>query len=261
VQNRDALGARHLAQMFVDVYPDIDVLIVDPGGSVLAQVGCVDPPSQIAGIVSMADLAAGKSVRGIGAHGCESPTSQAPPAFLLGASIEGGSGVVVCLPLDAGYLQNASAKLGLELALGVLPSASGARVVGHTPNFPAGALAVVSHESTIVDVGPRSWAVARFEPHGPVGALGQIGMIAALDVTDIRLIVRRNLAYALCALAVASALSLWIGWRVASVMSLALRRVSEALLRVERLDYVHVEPVKTGCRSDRDVGIAGISAS
>jgi adenylate cyclase len=65
-------------------------------------------------------------------------------------------------------------------------------------------------------------------------------------VTDIRIIVRRNLLYALGVLAVAAAISVTFGSRLASLMSTALRRVNDALARVERLDYVHVEPVHTG---------------
>ncbi len=76
--------------------------------------------------------------------------------------------------------------------------------------------------------------------------MGKIAMIAALDVTDIRAIVWRSLVYALAVLAAAAALSVWLGSRLASLMSGALCQVSAALERVERLDYVHVAPIRTG---------------
>jgi adenylate cyclase len=155
-------------------------------------------------------------------------------------------GVVVCLPLDRGYLENSSAKLGLQLALAVLASESDHRLVGQTADFPNGGLAVHGRESTIVDIGDKSWAVARFEPRQLGGRLGKVGMLAALDVTDVHAIVRRNLFYALGLLAVAAAISVAFGSRLAGVMSNALRRVNDALKRVEQLDYVHVEPVHTG---------------
>jgi adenylate cyclase len=47
-------------------------------------------------------------------------------------------------------------------------------------------------------------------------------------------------------LGVAAAISVAVGWRLASVMSGAIRRVSLALKRVEELDYVHIDPVRTG---------------
>jgi adenylate cyclase len=73
-----------------------------------------------------------------------------------------------------------------------------------------------------------------------------MGMLAALDVTDIQAIIRRNLLYALGVLAVAAGISIALGSRLASVMSNALRLLNAALLQVEKLDYVHVAPVHTG---------------
>jgi adenylate cyclase len=245
VARHDAGRARHLAQMFVDVYPSIDVLLVEDGGQVLAQVGVEHPPERIDAIAELGDLQAGKTVKAVVEHGCESPTSDAPPAYVIGVPIPAG-GVVVCLPLDRGYLENSSAKLGLQLALAVVAEHNDHRLVGETPDFPSGALGVGGRETQIVDVGDRSWAVARFEPRQLGGRLGQVGMLAALDVTDVHIIVRRNLLYALAVLAVAAGISVVVGSRLASVMSNALKRVNFALKRVEQLDYVHVEPVHTG---------------
>ncbi len=239
----DANRARHLAQMFVDVYPNIDVLLVEAGGRVLGQVGVEHPPDHVGSIAELSDLVAGKPVNVVVEHGCESPSSDAPPAYVIGVPVATGS-VVVCLPLDRGYLQNSSAKLGLQLALAV--ESSQHRVVGQTPDFPQGGLDVASTEPTIVDIGNRSWAVARFWPRQLNGRTGKVGMLAALDVTDVHLIVRRNLLYALAVLAVAAAISVGFGWRLASTMSNALKRVNDALKKVEKLDYVHVEPVRTG---------------
>ncbi len=245
VARHDAGRARHLAQMFVDVYPSIDVLLVEDGGQVLAQVGVEHPPERIDAIAELGDLLTGKTVKAVVEHGCESPTSDAPPAYVIGVPIPAG-GVVVCLPLDRGYLENSSAKLGLQLALAVVAEHNDHRLVGETPDFPSGALGVGGRETQIVDVGDRSWAVARFEPRQLGGRLGQVGMLAALDVTDVHIIVRRNLLYALAVLAVAAGISVVVGSRLASVMSNALKRVNFALKRVEQLDYVHVEPVHTG---------------
>jgi adenylate cyclase len=76
--------------------------------------------------------------------------------------------------------------------------------------------------------------------------MGQVGMLAALDVTDVQVIVRHHLLYALAVLALAAVISVAFGSQLASVMSSALERVGAAVKSVERADYVHVEGVRTG---------------
>jgi adenylate cyclase len=246
IQRHDAAHARQLAQVFVDVYPTIDVLVVDATGRVLAQVGCEHPRERLDGVPELADLARGKEFRGVVDHGCEA-SAGAPPAYVVAQPIVGVGGVVVCAPVDAEYLKNSSNKLGLELALAVIDPGNEHKLVGQTQDFPSGGLgAARKTDTTIVDAGDRSWAVQRFEPRQLNGRIGQIGMLAALDVTDIHRIVRRNLAYALAVLVVAAGVSLIFGSRVAGVMGNALRRVNSALKRVEQLDYVHVQGVHTG---------------
>jgi|HubBroStandDraft_1064217.scaffolds.fasta_scaffold58673_2 adenylate cyclase len=246
IQRHDAQRARRLAQVFLDVYPSIDVLLVEENGSVLAQVGVTHAPERLEEIPEMAEVARGKPAQAVVEHGCESPTSDAPPAYVIGSSLPSGGAVVVCMPLDADYLKNSSAKLGLQLALAVLDQVNDHRVVGRTTDFPPGVLKTGSTEATILEVGNRSWAVARFQPRQLSGRIGKVGMLAALDVTDVYAIVRHNLLYALAVLAVAGILSIGFGSRLANKMSEALHRVTFALKKVEKLDYVHVDPVKTG---------------
>lgn len=244
IQTGNAERARQLAQVFVGVYPNIDVLILDGAGKVLAQVGCEHPPDAVGGVPELADVPKGKEFKGVVDHGCESGPN-APPAYVIGVPIGGVGAVVVCMPVDATYLRNSSAKLGLELALAVLGDDN--KIVGATNEFPNGAVGAAGRSDTsIIDAGNRSWAVQRFEPRQLHGRLGNVSMVAALDVSDIRSIVRRNLLYALAILAVAAVVSVALGSRLAGIMSLALRRVNTALQRVEKLDYVHVEPVHTG---------------
>ncbi len=248
IQRHDATRAHQLAQVFLDVYPNIDVLLIDETGQVLAQVGCVStPPDTVESIQELVDLPKGKTFRGVVEHGCETPASKAPPAYVISQPIPGVGGAVVCEPVDADYLKNTSAKLGLELALAIIDPTNDHRLVGQTQDFPGGAIGAAKRtDTTIIDVGDQSWAVQRFEPRQLEGKIGHIGMLAALDVTDIHRIVRRNLFYALAILGVAAVISMWFGSRLAAVMSDALRRVNVALKRVEQLDYVHVEGVHTG---------------
>jgi adenylate cyclase len=250
ITRHDAARARHLAQLFIDVYPDIDVLIVDHDGQVLAQVGCQHPVAQTADVRELSGLVKGQGFQGVVAHGCESPASDAPPAYVIGVPIPDIGGVVVCLPMDASYLQNSSAKLGLELAFAVLTGnvEAGGRggLVGATPQFPPTGSAVRTRSTTMLNQGGRSWAVARFEPRQLQTPNGPVSMLAALDVTDVQTIVRRHLFYALASLVLAATVSVTLGWRLASVMSNALRQVNVALKKIRQLDYVHVAPVHTG---------------
>ncbi len=246
IQKRDAAHARRLAQVFLDVYPDIDVLFVDRDGQVFAQVGCEHPLEGTTTVEELAGVAQGRPFQGVVEHGCESTASEAPPAYVIGVPLVGTGGIVVCLPLDTSYLKNSSTKLGLELAFAVLDPGDAHRLVGETPQFPHGASHVASKDTTIVESGGRRWAVARFEAHKLEGRMGRVGILAALDVTDIQTIVRRNLLYALAVLAIAAVASIVLGSRLASVMSNALNRVNVALKKVQELNYVHVDPVRTG---------------
>ncbi len=242
---RDAARAQQLAKVFVDVYPNIDILLVQQDGKVLAQVGCDHPPGDVLAVPEMAGVVKGAELRGVVDHGCESQSSDAPAAYVIGVPLPGVGAIFTCMPVDAEYLRNASAKLGLELALAVL--GGGQKIVGETQEFPDSAVAAAGTTDTaIVDSGDRSWAVQRFEPRQLHGRLGSVNMVAALDVTDIHSIVRRNLFYALGILAVAAIISVAFGSNLAGVMSRALLSVNAAVKRVEQLDYVHCDAVKTG---------------
>jgi adenylate cyclase len=241
----DGAKARELAAMFVGIYPEIDVLVVEPDGRVLAQVGCSSALANVGGASEIAGvLALRREVRGMMAHGCETGAT-APPAYVIAAPIPSGGAVVVCLPLNAAHLANAGKKLGLELALlGVSPANT---VIERTAGFPAIALATVVKEPVLVEAGSSAWAAARFAPPQLAFAQGGgLSLVAALDVTDIRSIVRRHLLLALGVLAVAAAISLAFGTRLARVMSIALTRVNVALKRLEQQDYVHIDALRTG---------------
>src|SRR5271166_3540013 len=80
IQDRDVAHARALAQIFVGVYPNIDVLLVQSDGRVLTQVGCDHPPDDVSGVPEMAAVPKGTELKGVVEHGCESPSSGAPAA-------------------------------------------------------------------------------------------------------------------------------------------------------------------------------------
>lgn len=75
---------------------------------------------------------------------------------------------------------------------------------------------------------------------------GRFPVVAALDMTRIRGVVRRNLALTVVVLVIAALIAIVMGSRLASLMSRALARLNGAYKNIERDEYVHVEGVKTG---------------
>jgi len=67
-----------------------------------------------------------------------------------------------------------------------------------------------------------------------------------MDVSDIKKLVRQNLFFAIGVLFLATLISVGFGTRLAQLMSDALRRVNDALKRLEVQDYAHIQGVKTG---------------
>ena len=224
----DVAAARAIADDFVALYPELDIVFGDAEGNVLTQLGITAAPERIDSIKELAGLQNGADFRGVIEHGCEKPGSNGPPALVVAKGIPSVGTVVVCQPLDVVYLESSAGKLGLQLAL-LDPS----RVrLQTTRGFPG--------------EGNDAWAVGTFEPRGLVGAKGKYAIAAALDIGDIRRIVRDHLLFALAIVAFAAIVSVLFGSRLASIMSGALKRVNDALKKLEQQEYVHVVGVKTG---------------
>jgi adenylate cyclase len=241
----DEKEAVALANLFLGVYPNIDILFVDGKGKVLADVGCSVPLEQVRDIKGLAGAVAGTEFRGVVEHGCERSDTGKPPAYVIAMPVKGAGAIVVCLPLDVELVANASMKLGLELAL--LDSATG-KPIAMTPKFPVNRIPPrESAETMLADDGGTSWAIGRFVVEGlESGKASSIHFAAALDVADIQRIVRQNLLFAVLVLGVAAVISVTTGARLASVMSRALARVNAALKKLEKQEYVHVDGIATG---------------
>ncbi len=201
----DGQRADDLAEVFVSVYPDLDVLIATAGGDVLAQVGCKRAIGKLREVPAFAAALAGKGFRGLTDHGCEAG-ADAPPAYSIALPVKDGSvvvgAVVVCLPIDTNHLANASKKLGLELALVGPPPARTA--LDRTAHFPAANLAGLGLRSTLVEAGGRTFAMTRFEPPELSMEGGGLAVVAAMDVSDIQRLVRQHLFFALGVLGLAT---------------------------------------------------------
>ena len=231
-----------LGMVFHESYPHMDLAFFDAADKSLAQIEVDAPPADARAVPELASLAPDTLFQGVVAHGCES-TADAPPAFVAARRIRGAGLVVACLPLDADYLREIHERLGVELAF-VAPGKSVS--FGHSPRFPIGASAKATAASSLVQYGAQEWALARVAPPSMAGLEGQYATVIALDVTDIRKVVRSNLLGAMAVLAVATLLSLALGVRIASVMSRALSRVNTALLKLQNHEYVHVDMIHTG---------------
>jgi adenylate cyclase len=242
LRNGDRQAALDLAGMFSRVYPEMQILIFDVAGKLLTYSGSNVAKETSADIRDLNPT--GKPFHGILPAGCTRGAAWSTLARVLAAPASDAGWVVVCQPLDAGYLSNTAAKLGLELAL--LDGADADRTISLTKEFPAGVERTASTVSTLVESRGRSWAIARFDPRAFPEGSRRLSVVTALDVTDIRTLVRRNLLMALAALAVAAVLSVAIGARLALMMSRAIGRVADALKKLEQNSYVHVDPVRTG---------------
>jgi adenylate cyclase len=114
-----------------------------------------------------------------------------------------------------------------------------------TPGFPTAALQGAKGEA-LVDVDGKAWATKHFEPAAFAGVPGRFSVVAALDMTRIRGVVRKNLGLTVVVLIIAALIAIVMGSRLASLMSNALARLNGAYKAVAHDDYTHVEGVKTG---------------
>jgi adenylate cyclase len=240
LRSRDGSLALAAAGVIHKAHPDIDVCLFDGDGKLLVQIGVAQPPAQAREIPELTQLREDR-FQGVVENGCERPSSRAAPAYLVARRISAGL-IVACLPLDRTLLRHARTKLGVQLAV-IEPDKGPRRPTGR---FPRDKLAQARRKVQLLEAGERLWAFARFEPQRLVGRKGQYGIVAALDVTAFRDIVRRNLILALAILVGTAAVGLLFGIRVASRMARALSRVSAAFRRLREQEYIRVDPVRTG---------------
>jgi len=242
LRSRDARDVASLGTIFHNAYPQIDLVFFDAAGRRVAQIEVDAPPEDMRTVPELAGLAADQEFQGVIEHGCETGAG-APPAFVVAKRIRDAGAVIACLPLDADYLKEVQQKLGLELAF-VAPDKGG--TIGNTSRFPVASLTYATTGPTLVNAGKDDWALARIALKSMPSLKGNYGVVVALAVTDIRNIVRHNLAWAMAVLLAATVLSIALGARLASVMSRALSRVNTALQKLQNHEYVHVDMIHTG---------------
>ncbi len=238
--SRDVKAAHDLAEVFVSVYPEMDIILADSEGRVLTQLGITTPPDRVQSIRELSGVVTGQDFSGVLEHGCEKPGSNAPPAYVMAKAIASAGSIVVCQPFNAAYLEDAKSKLGLEIAL--LDRGNENRLLVPTSRFPTPAVSSITHASTLAEQDGATWALERFEPN----RMGDYAVAAAIDVSSVRGIVTRNLLAAGSAVLLAGIVFVWVGGRLAGTMSRAIRRLNDAQKKLEQQQYVHVDAVRTG---------------
>ncbi|MFT3699518.1 MAG: adenylate/guanylate cyclase domain-containing protein [Kofleriaceae bacterium] len=243
---RDQKGLGTVARPFRTAYPDLDILIFGPDRALVTQFGCEKPQAKLPDGIQF-------GVHVVLRHGCED-SKTAPIAVATTREIKAADGtivgyVLVCLPLDQAYFANAQKKLGGQLALELERTGSFWTLAYATPSFPRDHLEDATKQGKLVEQEGRTWIIAAFSP--PILETAkradlELRFETANDVTDIKRIVRKHLLIAAAIIFVTTALAMWIGWRLASRMALALSRVNAAMRRLEQQEYVKVDAVKTG---------------
>jgi adenylate cyclase len=239
IREHDQTAAEAQTKDFIRLYPDIDVVFLDKQGKRVARVGCDAGSTALVEHHTVSDALAGKVARGLSARGCD---KNPVPTYLIARPAGDAGVVVVGLEMSAENLQNSAKKIGLQLAL-VDPAGN---VVNKTSKFPDGGEKVAPHDPMLVHLGDKIYVVEPFSPPQLVAHRGQYSLVAARNVTRVRQVIYRDLGVALGFLLAAALVAAFVGFRVAEIMSNALKRVSESLKRLERQEYVKVQGVATG---------------
>jgi adenylate cyclase len=242
LKTENVAAAEEELKVFREAYPGTAFAVYAATGKVVAQMGLPGGALPRGSFVGIDGLEKGMTVvKVIATEGC-AVTKSNDPAFVMARSVRGAGTVVACMTIDEQYLANTSAKLGVELAV-----ARGENTVStKTAAFPTAALAQGSAPDALIDVDGKAWAIARFEPATFAGLPGRFSVDAALDMTRIRGVVRKNLALTVVVLIIAALIAIVMGSRLASLMSRALTRLNGAYKNLENDQYDHVEGVKTG---------------
>ncbi len=243
VQKQDQAMALEAGRQFHEAYPDIDVLFAGARGKVFAEIECDEPFDDLHQVPELVPVLSGGSFSGMLPTGCNKKGELDVPAYVIAVPVDGGGVLVLSLPMDEGYLRNAAAKLGLELAL---VRRGDSHVITRSEHFPPAGATVLDGTPIMTDQGASTWASARFAPKEYAASAHGYEIVAALDVSDVRAIVRHNFSFAFGLILLSAVASLAWGTRMAGIMSRALTRMNNALGKLAQHEYVKVTGVSTG---------------
>ncbi len=236
--DHDAAG-RETAE-FAKQFPEIDVLLVDKDGKEVSRIGCEAGADVVDAKHVVKDALAGTAAEGLSGHGCAKTRL---PTYFVARPVPGGGAVVVGRAFTKERLERSGHKVGLELAL-VDPKGE---LVNKTDRFPAGGEKVVPNDPMLISLGGSTYVVEPFTSDKLTTRKGsKYWLVAARNVTHVRSAIYRDLGIALAFVALAALIAAGVGFRVADIMANALKRVSQALKRLEQQEYVKVQGVETG---------------
>ena len=241
---RDGMPAEALkvARVFSDLYPRLDVTLALRDGRVIGDVGPTDTPASLHDIADLSSLEATEERHQFLPHGCADAKSSAPPAQAVLVPVGILGWVLVCEPLDMGYLENVSDKLKMELAF----VDKQGHLLSVTKHFPTHVAEAARAGTTIVEQQNQSWAAQRFTSRGDIlTAAMPLEVIATVDISKFSQSVHGLLHWMLATLLLLGGLAAVIGARIAGKMVSSLAKIIDAFKRVEQNEYVHVLPVET----------------
>jgi adenylate cyclase len=239
IEADDVKSLQEMTDSFAKLYPDIDIIFLRRDGTVLARFGCDadGPPLADRGIVKKA--LAGEEASGLSARGCD---REPLPTYFLARPANQKGVVIVGMDFSEASLTSTGKKLNLELAL-LDPDG---KMVNKTKGFPPGTETITASDPKVVDVGDKAFVMKPFFPKELQNDKKKFSLVAALDVTQVRAVIRQNLLLAMGAVVFAAIVAVAVGVRLASIMSGALKRINSALKKLEQQEYVKVHGVDTG---------------
>jgi adenylate cyclase len=241
LKDGDLAEVLRLANQFSRIYPRLDITIAGSDGRVIASVGPTPKVGNLREIPELAQLSVLREPHLLMSHGCAKPDSNAPPAQSAFLAIGSIGWVLVCEPLDLGYLDNAGAKLDAELAF---VGAKG--LLSATEHFPNSVVGKFQVGPALLEQGSRVWAVHQFQTGHPDKAGGSdLTVIAAVDVTKTSVSIHRHLHYMIGLLIAVAAMAVAVGARVAGIMARGLRQVVDAYRKLATDQYIHVPVLRT----------------
>jgi adenylate cyclase len=244
LEEEDVIGASQRAEQFSSAYPGMGIVVVDSGGEVSVSVGIRGGAQlhEAQGLVIPTEP--GAVHKTILLHGCDD-ASDVPARVLVTAAHDGG-GIFACQRLDEAFLQNAAAKLGMELAL--IDPHDDSRLAAHTARFPVDAPHPERGEHRLHEADGESWAMDRFcptlVPDAPQACT--LEALSAISVTETRDIVRADLFLVMAIVLGMGIVALLVGGRVALRMTSAIERIVGACRCLAEQKYTRIEPVRTG---------------
>jgi len=239
IRDNDAKAAEDQTKEFAKLYPDIDIVFLRKDGTRVARIGCDQEESALVEHRVVKEAIAGTVSKGLSSKGCD---KNPVPTYLIARPAGAEGAVVVGLELSAANLENSAKKIGLQLAL-VDPKGN---VVNKTSKFPAGGEKVAPHDPMLIHLDDKIYVVEPFMPAQLKAKRGQYVLVASRNVTRVRQLIYRDLGIAFGFVAAAALVAAFVGFRVADIMSKALKRVSDALKRLEQQEYVMVHGIATG---------------